>query len=164
MKKKTLPKPVLIFLFFAILGVAFFIMWGKQMPFDTKTKKAVDENVVLKTGTVYSLEPLVVELAGRYLNVTKVEEGKRPQIGTRKKYLSIAVDLELKNEMAVKELEQQLDRIRDAIREIASSKKVKDIENVEGKTAFSTEIVNKLNRILQEDTITNVFFAEFIIQ
>lgn len=164
MKKKTLPKPVLIFLFFAILGVAFFINWGKQMPFDTKTKKAVDENVVLKTGTVYSLEPLVVELAGRYLNVTKVEEGKRPQIGTRKKYLSIAVDLELKNEMAVKELEQQLDQVRDAIREIASSKKVKDIENVEGKTAFSNEIVNKLNRILQEDTITNVFFAEFIIQ
>ena len=164
MKKKTLPKPVLIFLFFAILGVAFFINWGKQMPFDTKTKKAADEKAVQQTGTVYPLEPLVVELAGRYLNVTKVEEGKRPQIGTKKKYLSIAVDLELKNEMAVKELEKQLDQVRDAIREIASSKKVKDIENVEGKTAFSKEIVNKLNRILQEDTITNVFFAEFIIQ
>jgi len=97
-------------------------MWGKQMPFDTKTKKAADEEAVQKTGTVYSLEPLVVELAGRYLNVTKVEEGKRPQIGTRKKYLKIAVDLELNNETAVKNLEKQLDQIRNAIREIASSK------------------------------------------
>jgi flagellar basal body-associated protein FliL len=164
MKKKTLPRPVLSFLFFVILGVAFFIMWGKQMPFDTKAKKTADKKAVQNTGTVYSLEPLVVELAGRYLNVTKVEEGKRPQIGTRKKYLKIAVDLELKDEMAVKNLEKQLDQIRDAIREITSSKKVKDIENVEGKTALSDEIVYKLNRILQEDTITNAFFAEFIMQ
>jgi flagellar basal body-associated protein FliL len=164
MKKKTLSRPVLSFLFFVILGVAFFIMWGKQMPFDAKTKKAADEKAVQKTGTIYSLEPLVVELAGRYLNVTKVEEGKRPQIGTRKKYLIIAVDLELKNEIAVKNLEKQLDQVRDAIREIASSKKVKDIENIEGKTALSNEIADKLNIILQEHTVTNAFFAEFIIQ
>lgn len=164
MKKKTLPRPVLSFLFFVILGVAFFIMWGRQMPFEAKTKKAADEKAAQKTGTVYSLEPLVVELAGRYLNVTKVEEGKRPQIGTRKKYLRIGVDLELKDETAAKELEKQLDQIRDAIREIASSKKVKDIENVEGKTALSHEIADKLNIILQKHIVTNAFFSEFIIQ
>jgi flagellar basal body-associated protein FliL len=164
MKKKTLSKPVATFLFFVILGVAFFVMWGKQMPFDAKTKKVGEEKSTKDTGTVYSLEPFVVELAGRYLNVTKVEEGKRPQIGTRKKYLRIAVDLELKNDMAVIELEKQLDQIRNIIPEIVSLKKVKDIENVEGKTALGNEIADQLNIILKEHAVTNVFFAEFIIQ
>ena len=99
------------------------------------------------------MEPLVVELAGRYLNVTKVEEGKRPQIGTRKRYLRIAIDLELENERAVTELEKQLDQIRNAIPEIVSSKKVKDIENAEGKTALGKEISDKLNIIFKKHAV-----------
>ena len=163
MKKKKLSKPILNLLFFVLLGVGFFIMWNKQMPFDTKSEKAAEEPVQ-KTGTIYSMDPLVVELAGRYLNVSKVEEGKRPQIGTRKRYLRIAIDLELENEMAVTEVEEQLDQIRDTLLEIISSKKVRDIENVEGKTALGNEIADKLNIIFEKHVVTNVFFEEFIIQ
>jgi flagellar basal body-associated protein FliL len=75
----------------------------------------------------------------------------------------MAVDLELANEKAVEDLEQQLDQIRVAISEIASSKEVKDIENAEGKAALAKEIVSKLNGILQEDMVTDIFFEEFII-
>ncbi len=164
MWKKPLPKSVLKLLFFVVIGMAFFVMWGRQLPFDSKTKKGTGEKVVRNAGPVYSLEPIAVELAGRYLEVTKGEEGKRPQIGTRKKYLSMAVDLVLTNEKAVEELEKQLVQIRGAISEIASSNEVKDIENAEGKKALGNEIVCKVNGILQQDMVTKIFFVEFIIQ
>ncbi len=164
MPKKTPPKSALYILFFIIMGLAFFIMWGRQLPFDSKVKKDTAEKAVQKVGPVYSLEPLVEELAGRYLKVTKAEEGKRPRIGSGKKYLKIALDLELKDENTAEELGQRLAQIRAAVLEIVSSKKVTDIEGVEGKKALSDEIAGQLNRILQEDIVTDVFFAEFIIQ
>jgi len=144
--------------------MAFFVMWGRELPFESKTTNDTDEKVVTEAGPVYSLEPLAVELAGRYLKVTKVEEGKRPKIGTRKRYLSMAVDLVLANEKAVEDLEKQLDQVRLAIAEIASSKEVKDIENAEGKAALGKEIVAKLNGILQKEMVTDIFFSEFIIR
>jgi len=164
MQKKPLPKAVLQLLFFLLVGVAFFVMWGKAFHPDSRTKKNADNNAVEQVGPLYSLEPVVVELAGRYLSVTKVEEDKRPYIGTRKRYLKIALNLELKDEKTIQELEKNLPQVKKAVSEIASSKTVNNIESVEGKTAFRVEIMGKLNSIFQEDLITNVFFAEFIIQ
>ena len=162
MQKKPLPKAVLHLLLFILLGVVFFVMWGKGFQSDSRTEKSATENTVKKIGPLYSLEPVVVELAGRYLSVTKVEEGKRPHIGTGKRYLRIALDLELKNEKTIQELEKNLPRVKEAFSQIASSKTVKSIESIEGKTAFRNEIIGKLNSIFQEDLITNVFFVVFI--
>ncbi len=163
MQKKTLPKSVLNVMFFIIMGLVFCVMWGKELPFDAMLKKGAEEKAVQKKVSEYSLEPIVVELAGRYLKVDKAEEGTRPHVGTRNKYLKIAIGFELKNETAAKELENRLIQVRDAVTELASSKKFQDIETVEGKAALGDEIVVKLNSILQEDSINKAFFAEFIV-
>lgn len=131
---------------------------GPEMENDAKEKSAQ------RTGPVYSLEPLVVELAGRYLKVSRGEEGRQPLISTRKKYLCIVVDLELKDEKAIIAVKKRLPQIRDAISEKASSKTVKDIEKIDGKKVLSDEIFIKLNRILREDIVTDVFFSEFTVQ
>ena len=162
MPKKTFPKPFLNLLFFILLALVFFATWGKEFSFDSWTKKTADEPPVQETTPRYSLEPLVVELAGRYLKVTKREE-KRPQLGTRKKYLRIAVDIEVKDETVKKELEKKLSQIKDAVSEIVSAKRVKDIETAEGKTALSDEMVRELNRILQREGVTQILYREFII-
>lgn len=163
MQKKTVPKSVRNFLFFVVLGLAFFVMWGRQFQFDSKIKNKADENAVQKTGPICSLEPFVVELAGRYLKVNKVEEGRPPYVGTRKRYLSAAIDLELRDEKALEVFETRRDEIRVVVSQIACSKNVKDVEIAKGKTALGNEIATKINSILGEDIVTKVFFAEFII-
>ncbi len=164
MSKKTTSNPAFTFLFFALIGVAFFILWGKQFNFDFETEKDVANEAVQETGEIYSLKPIVVELAGRYLKVEENENEGPPRIGTGKKYLRITVGLELKNKTMREDLEKKLPQIRGAISEIASSKNAGDIETAEGKTSFQAEIAGRLNSILGEEDVSKVFFADFIIQ
>lgn len=164
MPKKTTSNPVLTFLFFALIGVAFFILWGKQFNFDFRTEKDVANEAVQETGEIYSLEPIVVELAGRYLKVEENENEGPPRIGTGKKYLRLTVDLELKNKTMRENLEKKLPQIRGAVSEIASSKNARDIETAKGKTSLQAEIAGRLNSILGEEGVRKVFFADFIIQ
>ncbi len=115
-------------------------------------------------GEIYSLEPIVVELAGRYLEVIGNGDEERPRIGTRKKYLKLAVDLELKREAKAEVFERQIAQINKAVSEIVSAKNTKDIETAEGKAVLCNEIVGKLNDVLKKQFIEKVFFREFIIQ
>jgi len=164
MSKKTTSNSVLTFLFFALIGVSFFLLWGKQFNFDFETEKDVATEAVQETGEIYSLEPIVVELAGLYLKVEENENEGPPRIGTGKKYLGVTVNLELENKTMREILEKKLPQIRDAVSEIISSKDVRDIETAKGKISLQTEIAGRLNSILGEEGVSKVFFADFIIQ
>ncbi len=150
--------------FFVLIGLAFFLLWSKQFKFDSKTEKDANNEAGQEMGEIYSLEPIVVELAGRYLEVMKNENGEIPRIGTRKKYLKLAVDLELKREAKAEVLEKQLTQINKAISEIASTKNAKEISPAEGKAVLCNEIADKLNDVLKNNLVEKVFFREFIIQ
>ena len=163
MLRKTPAKPFLTFLVFALIGVAFFFLWSRQFTFDPQTGKDLEYETIPETGAIYSMEPIVVELAGRYIMVTKNEKGDQPTIGTRKKQLVFAVDLEVETENMREELKKQLHQIRDAIVGIVADKNAKKMETVEGKAVLRAEIVIKLNHILKKAVVSKVFFREFMI-
>jgi len=164
MPRKTPSNSIATFIFFVLIGVAFFLLWGKQFKFDSKTEKDTNNKSAQKMGEIYSLEPLVVKLAGRYLEVIGNGDEERPRIGTRKKYLKLALDLELKKEAKAEILEKQPDQINKVVSEIASAKNVKDIETAKGKDALCNEIAGRLNDVLKKKVVEKVFFREFIIQ
>ena len=99
-------------------------------------------------GTVATLESFVVNLADpsaqRYLKVTmKVEffGGQVPgRFGTRDA------------------------QIRDLVLTLLSSKTVDDVRTVEGKSQLRDEIIARINRVLGEDAVKAIYFAEFIVQ
>lgn len=164
MPRKTTSNPVLTFLFFSLIGVAFFILWGKQFNFDPETEKDAANKAVEEAGEIYSLDPIVAELAGRYLKVEENAKEGPPRIGTGKKYLGVTVGFELKNETVRVDLEKRLPQIRDAISEIISSKNARDIETAEGKASLQAEMAASVNSVLGEEGVSKVFFADFIIQ
>ena len=163
MLRKTSAKPFLTFLVFALIGVAFFFLWSRQFTLDPQTGKGLDHEAIPETGDIYSLEPIVVELTGLYIMVVKNEKGDQPTIGTRKKQLVFAVDLEVETENMQEELGKQLPQIRAAIVGIAADKNAKEMETVEGKAVLRAEIVIKLNHILKKAVVRKVFFREFMI-
>ena len=147
-----------------MIGLAFFVLWGKQFQFDSKDGKDGESGIVQESQELYSLDPIVVELAGRYLNVEENEDGGPPRIGSRKKYLGVTVNLALKNKTVREELEKKLPQIRDTVTEITSSKNVGDIATADGKASLQAEIKSGLNNILGEQGVNKVFFSDFIIQ
>jgi flagellar FliL protein len=47
---------------------------------------------------------------------------------------------------------------------LVPAKKYADISTVEGKDVLREELVAKLNSFLKPDSVTNIYFTEFVIQ
>ncbi len=95
---------------------------------------------------IHKMEPFLVNLADlgqlRYLKVTLHVE--TPQKG--------------------EEYEKRLPQLRDSVLTILSSKYFKDILTSEGKNALREEIKEKMNQLLVEMKVRNIYFTEFVIQ
>jgi flagellar FliL protein len=98
------------------------------------------------TVAFYKMEPFLVNLADpgqpRYLKVT------------------LHVETHQKGE----EFEKRLPQTRDSVLTILCSKNSKDIMTSEGKNALREEIKEKMNHLLTETKVQNIYFTEFVIQ
>ena len=95
---------------------------------------------------IHKMDPFLVNLADpgqlRYLRVT------------------LHVETPLKGE----EYEKRLPQLRDSVLSILSSKYFKDILTSEGKNVLREEIKEKMNALLVEMKVRNIYFTEFVIQ
>ncbi len=95
---------------------------------------------------VYKMEPFLVNLADsgqlRYLKVT------------------LHVETHQKGE----EFEKRLPQTRDSVLTVLSSKNSRDILTSEGKNGLREEIKEKMNHLLAETKVRNIYFTEFVIQ
>ena len=147
MTRKKLIIFIIIPLIFVSVGAVFFVVWNKTSFFSSQTEK-VPENNSEVIRSVYSLDTFIVNLA---------DKGGR-------RFLRVTMDLELKDESLAGEIDKRLSQIRDSILMIIPTKRFEDINSVEGKIALSDEIMTKLNFFLKEESITNIYFVEFVIQ
>lgn len=95
---------------------------------------------------VYKMEPFLVNLADpgqlRYLKVTFHVETHQNR----------------------EEFEKRLPQSRDSVLTVLSSKNSRDIMTSEGKNALREEIKEKMNHLLTETKVRNIYFTEFVIQ
>jgi len=95
---------------------------------------------------VHKMEPFLVNLADpgqlRYLKVT----------------------LHVETHQRGDEFEKRLPQSRDAVLTVLSSKNSRDLMTSEGKNALREEIKEKINHLLTETKVRNIYFTEFVIQ
>lgn len=95
---------------------------------------------------VYKMEPFLVNLADpgqlRYLKVTFHVETHQNR----------------------EEFEKRLPQSRDSVLTVLSSKNSRDLMTSEGKNALREEIKEKMNHLLTETKVRNIYFTEFVIQ
>ena len=95
---------------------------------------------------IHKMDPFLVNLADpgqlRYLKVT----------------------LHVETPLAGEEYEKRLPQLRDSVLSILSSKYFKDILTSEGKNVLREEIKEKMNQLLVETKVRNIYFTEFVIQ
>jgi flagellar FliL protein len=121
---------------------ATFVVWNK---ISSETQKEAEENI---EKTIYPLETFIVNLAGK--------DGRR--------FLRATIDLELRDKSLAEKIDKRLSQIRDCILMLLPTKRFEDINSIEGKIGLRNEIMTKLNSLLKEGSITNIYFAEFVIQ
>jgi len=140
-------------LFFGMMGAGFFILWSKisaSAPAVASTEELDSEEGKEEhgLGPLYSLGTLIVNLAD--------EGGKR--------YLRVAIEMELSDQIVKEQVEMRLPQIRDTILMILPTKTYKDINSTEGKQAVRTQIISEINKYISKGSITNLYFTEFVVQ
>jgi flagellar FliL protein len=151
-KKAIIILSSVAIVFMALVGGGFFMMWTKiarLMPPEEVVQEApVEEEEMVAVGEMFPLDTFVVNLADA--------NGKR--------YLRTTMQLELAPEEHKETFEQRLPQIRDVILTILPTKTFEDIRTAEGKSALRTEILNRLNDLLNGGNVVNLYFTEFVIQ
>jgi flagellar FliL protein len=95
-----------------------------------------------------TLDPFIVNLADK----------------NARRYLKVKVALELSDEKLKDEIKERTPEIRDLVTLLLSSKTYADISTFDGKLALKTELMSRLNAILINGRVTNVFFVDFVVQ
>ena len=106
---------------------------------------AVEESEV---GVMFDMDPFVVNL-----NETG---GKR--------YLKSKIEIEFVGEEVRKELTNRLPQLRDVILLHLSSKTLDEIRNVDGKIELKNALIKRINQVLKQGKIRNLYFTQFVIQ
>jgi len=81
-----------------------------------------------------------------------------------KRYLKISIQLELNNQLVSQELSKRNVEVRDAVLMILSSKEYNDIGNATGKMVLKRELLTRLNKMLRDGQVKDIYFTEFLVQ
>ncbi|WP_104697677.1 MULTISPECIES: flagellar basal body-associated protein FliL [unclassified Helicobacter] len=147
-----------VFLIVVVALVAFLLLSGSEknqentQPEATQQKPGIlsskDANL-LNLGPLYPIaKPFVVNLV--------TQNGRR--------YLKTSITLELSNPKLQAEIDQKTTVVQDIIIDILSSKSIEEIVTTKGKERIKDEILQRVNQILADGFIKNVFFTEFVVQ
>ncbi|HUU51260.1 MAG TPA: flagellar basal body-associated FliL family protein [Nitrospinota bacterium] len=142
---------VLLMLFFLIAGSGGFFAWYKffREPTQIKvTEKKETKKIEDTLGIIFPLETFIVNLSE----------------DTGKRYLKTTLELELPDLGSKEEVEKRKAQIRDNLLVLLSSKSFSDINTIKGKYKLKDEIITRLNAILVNGKVKQVYFTEFVIQ
>lgn len=116
---------------------------------ETKDEKAGDKNGAMEgSGELVSIPPFLVNLAE--------PQGRR--------YLKLALDIELKDKAAADQLNKNMPKVKDALLLLLSSKTYEDLGSIENKILLKKEIVERLTLVLGEQKVMRVYITEIVIQ
>ena len=99
-------------------------------------------------GTMFDMDPFVVNLneAG----------GKR--------YLKTKIEIEYVGDEVRLEMTNRLPQLRDVILLHLSSKTLDEIRTVDGKIELKNALIKRINQVLKQGKIRNLYFTQFVIQ
>ncbi len=101
-----------------------------------------------KIGPMYPMDQFIVNL---------YNEGSS-------RYLKTTINFELSIPELSAEMDKKKPLIRDIVIKTLSAKTYEEISTIRGKENLKDEIVSKVNQVLTDGKINNIFFTDFVIQ
>jgi flagellar protein FliL len=154
-----------VILLLGLMGGGFFLLWQKMsmtmmqvqqqnipaaeaQANEKAEAEAAQAEQEAKVGPLYKMETLIVNLAD--------QGGKR--------YLRLTMEWELSGVEAIQEIDKRMAQLRDAILMILPAKQYADISSAQGKIDLRDELIARMNSILRQGSVTNIYFTEFVVQ
>lgn len=107
-----------------------------------------DSRQLSDIGMLYPMDTFTINL--------KSDAGRR--------FLKVALSLELEGEELSLELDAKTPVLRDRIIRILTSKTLEEISSKKGKAKVSNQIIDTLNAMIADGDIRAIYFTEFVIQ
>ncbi len=114
----------------------------------TKKRNIARNSDLMQIGPIYPLDQFIVNLLS--------ENGAR--------FLKIKMDLELSGQELTAELDKKKSLIRDIVIRTLTSKTFQEVSTGKGKDKLKDELVDRINSVLADGSIRNIFFTEFVVQ
>lgn len=148
-KKKGKKLILLIIIIVVVLAAAgggtFFFLSKKGGDSKTEEKKKEDKPVEIVN---FPLDPFVVNLSDVAGN----------------RFLKVSIQLELANAKLLDLAKAKVPQMRDAIITLLTSKSSDTLVAPEGKLQLKDEITIRMNQVMGEGNVRNVFLTEFVMQ
>ena len=146
---------VVAVLFIVMIGLTggLFMIWNKLSATEAQAQNAVAtdgqvQQMQQTLGTIFPLQTFIVNLADAGGN----------------RYLRVTMELELTRGTSAAEIKNRLPQMRDNILMVLPSKRYEEIRTLEGKTSLRNEIIASLNGLFDQQSISNIYFTEFVVQ
>lgn len=145
---------VIAVLVLLIVGLVAVFFYATSEP---KAQEAQSEQVAatsesnakyLRIGPIFQLDQFIVNL---------LSQGGR-------RYLKVSISLEMTTANLENELNAKRAPVRDIIIDVLTSKSIDDISTTRGKDKLKEEIIQRLNEILVDGKIRNIFLTDMAIQ
>ncbi len=81
-----------------------------------------------------------------------------------KRYLKVSMQFELSGQKASEELSRRNVEMRDLIIMLLSSKEYPEIGNASGKVSLKRELLTRINKMLRDGQVKEIYFTEFLVQ
>lgn len=81
-----------------------------------------------------------------------------------KRYVKLAMQVELRDEDAVALFNESEIKVKDMLIRLLGGKRPQDMLGQQNQLEFKQEVVNRLNQILGPGRVLNIYFSEFILQ
>jgi len=125
----------------------------QQPQAQTQAKQVKKRNIsrnsdLMQIGPIYPLDQFIVNLLS--------ENGSR--------FLKIKMDLELSGPELTAELDKKKPLIRDIVIRTLTSKTFQEVSTGKGKEKLKDELVDRINSVLADGSVRNIFFTEFVVQ
>ncbi len=147
---------IIVILILTLAGGVIVTLWymdhqneGKNEHIKIEKQVNSEDDSLSNIGPLYPLTPITVNL--KTANAKDI-------------YLTATLSLELDNKLLSNELDDKNAVIRDEIIFILSNKTPQDVSSELGKQIICDQIKNKLNSMLTDGKIKNVYIVKFIIQ
>jgi flagellar FliL protein len=144
-KSSSLKKLIIIGVIVLLAGGGGAFAWFKffkKEPVETVAKPEVAETVV------QDVETFLVNLS---------DPGGR-------RYLKLTMKAKLNNKRVAEEFAQHAIEIKDSVLTLLSSKEFAEISTAEDKATLKQEILQRMNRLLGQGQVQEIYFTEFLVQ
>ena len=145
-------KIIIILFLVLILGAGGFFGWSFFMKKEANSKES-EVTVKPKKDEVkisFPLKSFIVNLMD--------------SSGSGRRYLKVTMELETDSEENKSIIEKNISKLRDAIIMILSSRSFKDISSIEGKIELKRSLMMKINEVIGDNLVSNIYFTEFVVQ